>query len=61
MILSEINEGVTRVIKVSADPDIYGQKQSEPGLAPVHMTLPGYDSSIGGSDEQPEIHTRIQG
>ena len=33
MILSEINEGVTRVIKVSADPDIYGQKQSEPGSA----------------------------
>ena len=21
------------------------------GLTPVHMTLPGYDSSIGGSDE----------
>ena len=33
MILSEIKEGVTRVIKVSADPDIYGQKQSEPGSA----------------------------
>ncbi len=24
------------------------------GLTPVHMTLPGYDSSIGGSDEQPD-------
>jgi len=29
------------------------------GLTQVHMTLPGYDSSIGGSDEQPEIHARI--
>jgi hypothetical protein len=29
------------------------------GLPPVHMTLPGYDLSIGGSDEQPTLYTRI--
>jgi IS5 family transposase len=26
------------------------------GLPPVRMTLPGYDSSIGGSDEQPTLY-----
>jgi len=29
------------------------------GLPPVRMTLPGYDPSIGGSDEKPTLYTRI--
>ena len=42
-------------------PRFNGQFVIGVGLTPVHMTLPGYDSSIGGSDEQPEIHAGIQG
>ena len=30
-------------------PGFNGQFVFVPGLTPVHMTLPGYDSSIGGS------------